>query len=150
LIGRAPSQLATISAPFGEVLTEYGRVAFADIRTFFDEKGNLIPVTGRRVGAWRSKGQPPVTGLRKRCGCAGWRCDHLWFADFRVRGRRYRVPLKTANKNLADQLATVERHNLLKAKAGIFHPKNITFSEFAKVYLKDHGRGPADREAQGR
>ena len=76
--------------------------------------------------------------MRKRCSCPGWRCEHWWFADFRVRGRRYRVPLKTSNKNDADQLATIERSNLLKAKAGIFLQKDITFAEFAKMYLLDH------------
>jgi integrase len=79
-----------------------------------------------------------VTALRKRCGCQGWRCDHLWFADFRVRGRRYRVPLKTSNKNRADQLATVERTSLLKARHGIFQQPDIRFSEFTKAYLRDH------------
>src|SRR5260221_271559 len=84
-------------------------------------------------GAWG--GLTAVTALRKRCACPGWRCDHWWFADFRVRGRRYRIPLETGNKNLADQLATVERTNLLKAKAGIFQQKDITFGEFTKTYL---------------
>ena len=79
-----------------------------------------------------------MTALRKRCACPGWRCEHWWFADFRVRGRRYRVPLKTANKNLADELATVERHNLLKSKASIFQQKDITFAEFSKTYLRDY------------
>jgi integrase len=79
-----------------------------------------------------------VTALRKRCHCPGWRCEHVWFADFRVRGRRYRVPLKTNNKNLADQLATVERNNLLKNRYGIFQQKDVTLSEFTKLYLRNH------------
>ena len=79
-----------------------------------------------------------MTALRKRCGCVGWRCEHWWFADLRVRGRRYRIPLKTANKNLATQLATVERNSLLKARYGIFQQKDITFEEFAQTYLLDH------------
>ena len=79
-----------------------------------------------------------MTALRKRCRCVGWRCEHPWFADFRVRGRRDRPALKTANKNLATQLATVERTNLLKGRYGIFQQKDITFEEFTKTYLRDH------------
>ena len=73
--------------------------------------------------------------LRKRCACRGWRCTHEWFADFRVRTKRYRIPLGTANKNTAAQLAAVEQSNLLKTRHGIFQQKDITFADFAKLYF---------------
>lgn len=79
-----------------------------------------------------------MTTLRKRCACKEWRCEHSWFADFRVRGRRYRIPLKTSNKNLADQLLTVERTALLKARYGIFQQPDISFTDFTATYLRDH------------
>ena len=79
-----------------------------------------------------------MTSLRKRCACKEWRCEHSWFADFRVRGRRYRIPLKTSNKNLADQLLTVERNALLKARYGIFQQPDISFTDFTATYLRDH------------
>jgi len=76
--------------------------------------------------------------LRKRCNCPGWRCDHEWFVDFRVRRRRYRIPLGTSQRTTASQLAAVEQANLLKNRHGIFQQQDITFAEFAKLYLRDH------------
>jgi hypothetical protein len=37
-------QLEAAQLSAARVLEEYRRIAFADIRSFFDEKGNLIPV----------------------------------------------------------------------------------------------------------
>ena len=76
--------------------------------------------------------------LRKRCACLGWRCGHEWFADFRVRRKRYRLPLGTSLKSTAAQLAAVEQASLLKTRHGIFEQQDITFAEFSKLYLRDH------------
>ena len=47
------------------------------------------------------------------------RCDHYWFADFRVNGRRYRVTTETADKGKARDIEAKERSRILDGRHGI-------------------------------
>ena len=77
--------------------------------------------------------------LRKRCGCpASPRCQHPWHYYFRVNGRRYRAFTETVNKHQARNIEARERARILDGKHGIRRQPDITFREFATVYLRDH------------
>jgi integrase len=93
--------------------------------------------------------------LRKRCGrhepptladgspnpfhCpASPRCDHYWFYDFRVNGRRYRNTTETADKQQAKNIEAKERGRILDGRHGIRRQPDITFKAFAETYVRDH------------
>ena len=93
--------------------------------------------------------------LRKRCAAtlrpvgpnselnplycpASPRCGHHWFYDFRVNGRRYRSTTETADKHQARNIEARERSRILEGRHGIRRQLDITFREFAKLYLRDH------------
>ena len=93
--------------------------------------------------------------LRKRCSPVGRdvrgsegtvphpcskspRCSHPWHYDFRVNGRRYRASTETADKQRARNIEAKERARIFEARHGIRRQPDITFREFARVYLRDH------------
>jgi integrase len=77
--------------------------------------------------------------LRKWCGCPDCpKCDHEWFYDFRVNGRRYRATTDTANKGQAKDIEARERSRILDGRHGIRRQPDITFKAFAAIYLRDH------------
>ena len=77
--------------------------------------------------------------LSKRCGCrASPRCQHPWHYYFRVNTRRYRASTETANKHQARDIEARERARILEGRHGIRRQPDITFREFATVYLRDH------------
>ena len=77
--------------------------------------------------------------LRKRCGCpASPRCQHPWHYYFRVNSRRYRSSTETPNKHQASNIEARERARILEGKHGIRRQPDITFREFATIYLRDH------------
>ena len=75
--------------------------------------------------------------LRKRCDCTA-RCQHVWYYDFRVNGRRYRACTETSDKHKARDIESTERTRILEGKHGIRRQSDITFREFAKTYIRDH------------
>ena len=75
--------------------------------------------------------------LRKRCTCTT-RCQHVWYYDVRVNGRRYRACTETSDKHRARDIESTERTRILEGKHGIRRQPDITFREFAKTYLRDH------------
>jgi len=105
--------------------------------------------------------------LRKRCGkeepavlrdgsanplhcLKSPRCDHHWFADFRINGKRYRVSTSTKDKGLATKIEATERTRILEGKHGIRRQQDRTFREVAKLYLDDYAeqhKRSADRDA---
>ena len=77
--------------------------------------------------------------LTKRCGCpASPRCQHPWHYYFRVNGRRHRASTETTDKHQARNIEARERARILEGKHGIRRQPDITFCEFAKIYLRDH------------
>ena len=66
------------------------------------------------------------------------RCDHVWHYDFHVNCRRYRGSTETSDKHRARDIEARERARILEGRHGIRRQPDITFSEFAKVYLRDH------------
>ena len=54
------------------------------------------------------------------------RCDHYWFYDFRVNGRRYRNTTETADKHKARDIEAKERSRILDGKHGIRRQPDIT------------------------
>jgi integrase len=66
------------------------------------------------------------------------RCNHHWFADFRVNGKRYRVSTATHDKGLATKIEATERTRILEGKHGIRRQKDVSFREAAKLYLDNY------------
>jgi integrase len=66
------------------------------------------------------------------------RCEHHWHYYFRVNGRRYRASTETADKRQAQNIEARERSRILDGRHGIRRQPDITFKEFATVYLRDH------------
>ncbi len=66
------------------------------------------------------------------------RCPHPWYYDFRVNGRRYRASTETSDKHRARDIEARERARILAGRHGIRRQPDITFREFARVYLRDH------------
>ena len=94
-------------------------------------------------------------GLRKRCSQAepptlpdgsanpfycstSPRCDHHWHYDFCMNRRRYRNTTETADKHTAHNIEAKERTRLLELRHGIRRQPDITFKQFAAMYLKDY------------
>ena len=106
--------------------------------------------------------------LRKRCGrtepptlptgepnpffcAASPRCEHYWFYDFRVNGRRHRNTTETADKQQAKNIEARERSRILDGRHGIRRQADITFRTFAETYLRDHAdlhKRSADRDRE--
>ena len=66
------------------------------------------------------------------------RCEHHWFYDFRVNGRRYRATTDTADKQRAKDIEASERRRILERRHGIRRLPDITFRAFAETYVTDH------------
>src|SRR5262245_19513779 len=66
------------------------------------------------------------------------RCDHHWHYDFRVNGKRYRNTTETSDKHQARDIEAKERSRILEGKHGIRRLPDITFRQFAEIYLRDH------------
>ncbi len=103
--------------------------------------------------------------LRKRCGRGdplpngetrppcdrSPRCEHFWYYDFRVNGRRYRASTETVDKQRARDIEAKERARILEGRHGIRRQPDITFKTFAATYLQDHSevnKRSADRDAE--
>jgi len=56
--------------------------------------------------------------LKRRCDCAV-PCDHPWWYKFKHNGQEYRASTKTANKKLAERIATRVRNNVIGERAGL-------------------------------
>jgi hypothetical protein len=65
-------------------------------------------------------------------------CDHHWFYDFRVNRKRYRNTTETANKQQAKKFEAQERSRVLESRHQIRQQPDITFAQFAPVYLSDY------------
>ena len=66
------------------------------------------------------------------------RCEHHWHYYFRVNGRRYRASTETHDKRQAQDIEARERSRILDGRHGIRRQPDITFKEFATIYLRDH------------
>src|SRR5215211_829917 len=66
------------------------------------------------------------------------RCEHHWHYYFRVNGRRSRASTETHDKRQAQDIEARERSRMLDGRHGIRRQPDITFKEFATVYLRDH------------
>ncbi|MBP7620897.1 MAG: site-specific integrase [Gemmatimonadales bacterium] len=66
------------------------------------------------------------------------RCEHHWHYVFHVNGRRYRASTETHLKNLAEQIEARAHARVLEGRHGIRRIPDITFAQFARVYLRDH------------
>src|SRR5262249_55668032 len=66
------------------------------------------------------------------------RCEHHWFYDFRVNGRRYRNTTETADKQQARNIEARERGRILEGRHGIRRQPEIVFRAFAATYISDH------------
>jgi integrase len=106
---------------------------------------------GDTVDDWRGV----LVSLRKRCsrteealladGSANPlycptspRCEHHWHYDFRVNGKRYRNTTETNDKHKARDIESKERSRILDGRHGIRRQPDITFRQFADIYLRDH------------
>jgi CheY-like chemotaxis protein len=77
--------------------------------------------------------------------------EHHWHYVFHVNGRRYRASTETHLKNLAEQIEAREHARILEGRHGIRRIPDITFAQFAKVYLRDHAalhKKSADRDQE--
>jgi integrase len=66
------------------------------------------------------------------------RCQHHWHYAFRLNGRRYRASTETHDKRQAENIEARERSRILDGLHGIRRQPDITFKEFANIYLRDH------------
>jgi integrase len=66
------------------------------------------------------------------------RCEHHWHYYFRMNGRRYRASTETHDKRQAENIEARERSRILDGRHGIRRQPDITFKEFATIYLRDH------------
>ena len=66
------------------------------------------------------------------------RCDHYWFYDFRVNGRRHRNTTETADKQRAKDIEASERRRILEGRHGIRRQPDITFKAFTPTFMTDH------------
>jgi integrase len=66
------------------------------------------------------------------------RCEHHWHYYFRVNGRRYRASTETHDKRHAENIEARERSRILDGRYGIRRQPDITFKQFAEIYLRDH------------
>jgi integrase len=72
----------------------------------------------------------------KRCRCSEpSRCRHRFWFKFRLRGRQYRGTTRTANRQLAEQIAAKRRIEALEAKEGWRPPKPVKLTEHVKTYV---------------
>jgi len=101
-----------------------------------------------------SRTEPPLLSTGERnpdCCATSPRCEHYWFYDFRVNGRRYRSTTETADKQKAKDIEAKERSRILDGRHGIRRQPDITFRVFADTYLKDHAdlhKRSADRDRE--
>ncbi len=65
-------------------------------------------------------------------------CEHHWFYDFRVNRRRYRNTTETDNKQKAKSYEARERSRVLDGRQQIRALPDVTFTQFATIYLRDH------------
>ena len=77
--------------------------------------------------------------LRKRCTCTN-RCQHVWYYDFRVNGRRYRACTETSDKHRARDIESTERTRILEGKHGIRRQPDITLREFWPIWLENYAK----------
>ena len=77
--------------------------------------------------------------LRKRCDCTQ-RCQHVWYYDFRVNGRRYRACTETADKHKARDIESTERTRILEGKHGIRRQPDITLREFWPIWFENYAK----------
>lgn len=68
------------------------------------------------------------------------RCEHYWWATFTVNRHRYRVTTETSDKRVATNIEASERRRILEGRHGIRRLPDLTFREFASVYLRDHAQ----------
>src|SRR6266850_3088431 len=61
-----------------------------------------------------------------------------WHYYFPVNGRRYRASCETADKRQAQNIEARERARILDGRHGIRRQPDITFKQFAEIYLRDH------------
>jgi hypothetical protein len=66
------------------------------------------------------------------------RCEHHWHYYFRVNRRRYRASTETHDKRQAENIEARERSRILDGRHGIRRQPDITFKQFAEIYLRDH------------
>lgn len=66
------------------------------------------------------------------------RCEHHWHYYFRVNRRRYRASTETHDRRQAEDIEARERSRILDGRHGIRRQPDITFKEFATIYLRDH------------
>jgi hypothetical protein len=55
-----------------------------------------------------------------------------------VNGRRYRACTETHDKRQAEDIEARERSRILDGRHGIRRQPDVTFKEFAAIYLRDH------------
>ena len=88
-----------------------------------------------------SRDEPAMLGIGQpnplHCSSSP-RCEHHWFYDFRVNGRRYRSTTETADKQQARNIEARQRARILDGRHGIRRQPDITFRQFAETYLRDH------------
>ena len=77
--------------------------------------------------------------LRKRCDCTT-RCQHVWYYDFRVNGRRYRACTETSDKHRARDIESTERTRILEGKHGIRRQPDITLREFWPIWFENYAK----------
>jgi integrase len=68
------------------------------------------------------------------------RCEHYWWTTFTVNRRRYRITTETSDKRVATNIEASERRRILEGRHGIRRLPDLTFREFASVYLRDHAQ----------
>ena len=79
------------------------------------------------------------------------RCEHHWHYDFQINGKRYRNTTETADKHKARDIEAKERSRILDGRHGIRRLPDITFRQFAEIYLRDHAdlhKRSADRDRE--
>ncbi len=65
-------------------------------------------------------------------------CEHHWFYDFRVNRKRYRNTTETENNQQAKKIEAKERSRVLESRHQIRQQPDMTFSQFASIYIRDY------------
>src|SRR5258708_211755 len=78
--------------------------------------------------------------LYRRCQCdasgGGHACRHPWWFRFEHDGHEYRATTHTANRSLADQIATKRKTAVLEGKAFPTRRAHVKLSAHIKAYVE--------------
>src|SRR5207249_801173 len=74
--------------------------------------------------------------LYKRCACANRKaCRHPFWYAFKLHHHKHRGSTRTANRKLAERIASRQRNDVLEGRAGLKRTPPVRLSEHIKAYV---------------